>query len=64
MMATDAPAISTVSVMLGFPPVRRHAGAGLLSRLQFFSPSGHSQQQDRRKNEHPILHRTVRIFLF
>ena len=64
MMVTAVPAVSAVSVMLGFPPVRGHAGARLLSRLEFFSPSSHSQQQDRRKSEYPISHRTIRILLF
>jgi hypothetical protein len=63
MMAEDPALVTAVRVILGFPP-RGHTGACLLSRLELFSPTGQSQQQDCRESEYQTLHRTVPLFLF
>jgi len=44
MMAAGAPLVTMAGVIFGFSPVRGHTGASLLSRLELFSPAGHSQQ--------------------
>jgi hypothetical protein len=64
MMAADAPLVTAVRVILGFPPVRGHTGACLLSRLELFSPTGQSQQQDCRESQYQTLHRTIHVLLF
>jgi hypothetical protein len=69
MMAVTAAATATAAILtavsrviLGFSPVGGHAGMGLLSRLELFSPTHQSQQQDPRKSEYQMLHPNLTVF--
>jgi hypothetical protein len=55
--------MATARVFLGFSPVCGHAGVGLLTRLELFSPAVQRQQQDCPKSEYQTLHRILSVFL-
>jgi hypothetical protein len=62
MMAAAAAVMTAALVVLGFSPVSSDTGMGLLTRSELFSPTGKSRQQDCRKSEYQMFHRTLAVF--